>query len=295
MQLIIVTGLSGSGKTIAIRELEDCGVYCIDNLPASFLTPVVHHFIEQNTKILAVAIDARSSSAFEKLAQEIQSLSPLGVRVSSIFLTASDVELIKRFSETRRRHPLSNKVKCQGEVTLQEAVTLERALLEPMLEQSLVLDTTGLLPQQLRQYIRQLIGLNASPLTLTFESFAFKHGIPAVSDLVFDVRCLLNPYYDPTLRPLTGLDQAVCDFLSNQPLVGQMLQDIEQFIERWLPAYQAQNRQYLTISIGCTGGQHRSVYIAQTLGLLFAQKNQTTIIRHRALKDVTPQILQKAS
>lgn len=283
MQLILVTGLSGSGKSIAIRQLEDSGCYCIDNLPAEFLLPVARSLARSNTKAAAVAIDSRSHATFEKTVEALKTLRAEGFDIRILYLTASSEELVRRFSETRRRHPLSTHAEHRDqEVTLQEAIKLERELLAPVAEVAHVMDTTGLLPSQLRRWVQQFIGEPYAKMTLTFESFAFKHGIPVVADLVFDVRCLPNPYYDPTLRGLTGRDAPVAAFLEKQPLVREMVDDIAGFIEKWLPQYTAQNRHYLTVCIGCTGGQHRSVYVAEALGRRFADR-AGTIVRHRIL------------
>lgn len=283
MQLILVTGLSGSGKSIAIRQLEDSGCYCIDNLPAEFLLPVARSLARSNTKAAAVAIDSRSHATFEKTVEALKTLRAEGFDIRILYLTASSEELVRRFSETRRRHPLSTHAEHRDqEVTLQEAIKLERELLAPVAEVAHVMDTTGLLPSQLRRWVQQFIGEPYAKMTLTFESFAFKHGIPVVADLVFDVRCLPNPYYDPALRGLTGRDAPVAAFLEKQPLVREMVDDIAGFIEKWLPQYTAQNRHYLTVCIGCTGGQHRSVYVAEALGRRFADR-AGTIVRHRIL------------
>ncbi len=279
MQLILVTGLSGSGKSIAIRRLEDCGCYCIDNLPAEFLLPVARSLKASGTRAAAVAIDARSHASFESTAGTLKKLEGEGFDIRVLFLTATTPEIIRRFSETRRRHPLSTLAEdADQEVTLQEAIKLERELLAPLSQDAHVMDTTGFLPSQLGRWVQTFIGMRTAKLTLTFESFAFKQGVPAASDLIFDVRCLPNPYYDPALRPFTGRDKPVIDFLHAEPLVGEMIEDIAGFISKWLPHYTAQNRHYLTIGIGCTGGQHRSVYVAEMLGARFG-----AIVRHRVI------------
>lgn len=283
MQLIIVTGLSGGGKSIAIRQLEDSGFYCIDNLPAEFLLPVAENLEKNGTQAAAVAIDARSHATFGTALAAFEELRRRGTDARVLFLTASDEELVKRFSETRRRHPLTTLAEHMGrELTLDEALRTERELLSPVADIAHILDTTRLLPSQLRRWVQQFIGRPAASLTLTFESFGYKRGLPYASDLVFDVRCLPNPYYVPELRPLTGLDAPVADYLAAEPLVGEMVNDIAHFIERWLPRYRAQNRHYLTVCIGCTGGQHRSVYVAETLGKRFSGEHGI-LVRHRAL------------
>ena len=266
MQLIIVTGMSGGGKSIAIRQLEDCGYYCIDNLPAAFLLPVAQDLRTHGIKSAAVAIDARSQSTFDGSLKAIRQLEEAGFDVRILFLTASDQELVKRFSETRRRHPLSTLAASRDQlVTLQEAISRERDLLAPISAGAALMDTTGILSSQLREWVKKFVGQPQAMMTLTFESFAFKHGLPVASDLVFDVRCLPNPYYDPALRPLTGRDKPVADYLRTFPTVINMVDDIEGFIRKWLPAYIAQNRHYLTVAVGCTGGQHRSVFVAEEL------------------------------
>lgn len=279
MQLILVSGLSGSGKSIAIRQLEDLGYYCIDNLPADFLVPVVDNLAKSGSRMAAVAIDARSHATFESIRVAAQRLTELGHDVHMLFLTASSEELIQRFSETRRRHPLSG----HDDVTLAEAVEKEREMLAPAIDIAHVIDTTGIQPALLRRWVMDFVGHSSADMTLAFESFGFKHGVPVAADLVFDVRCLPNPYYDPALRPLTGCDKPVADFLAAEPLVGRMVDDIERFIRTWLPHYRAQNRHYLTVAIGCTGGQHRSVYVAENLKARFADV-EGVMMRHRVLE-----------
>ena len=284
MQLTLVTGMSGAGKSIVIRQLEDCGYYCIDNLPADFLIPVVEGLASRGTENVAVAIDARSQVTFDHALQALNSLQSEGVDVRVLFLTASQEELVKRFSETRRRHPLCTHAQRHDHLlSLQEAIQREREMLEPITEFAAIMDTTALLPAQLRKWVQQFVGTPHAEMTLTFESFAFKHGIPITADLVFDVRCLPNPYYDPVLRPLTGRDEAIVQFMLAKPQVCDMVTDISQFLEKWLPSYLQQNRHYLTIAIGCTGGQHRSVYVAETLAKHF-EKLYPTIVRHRIIE-----------
>lgn len=284
MQLIIVTGMSGGGKSIAIRQLEDCGYYCVDNLPASFLLPVAKDLEEHGVKQAAVAIDARSQSNFEHTVEALRQLGHAGFDVRILFLTASTPELVQRFSETRRRHPLSAQAESRDEiVTLQEAICRERDILSPITEGAAIMDTTGLLPAQLRNWVKEFAGLPQAKMTLAFESFGFKHGLPVAADLVFDVRCLPNPYYTAALRPLTGKDEPVAAFLRACPDVNRMVDDIAGFIERWLPAYINQNRHYLTVAVGCTGGQHRSVYVAEELGRRFANV-RGVVVRHRIIE-----------
>lgn len=290
-QLIIVTGLSGSGKSIAIRQLEDSGYYCLDNLPADFLQSVVTHLAEHGNQKLAVSIDARSQLNLRTANEAIRALQAKGCDVRVLFLTASTTELVRRFSETRRRHPLTGSQEAgTADLTLNEAIGLERELLAPATQIAHVIDTTGLLPNTLREWVRGFAQAEQSLMTVAFESFAFKNGLPVAADLVFDVRNLPNPYYDPQLRPLTGLDAPVADYLAKSETVREMIADIERFLTKWLPSYEAQNRHYLTIAIGCTGGQHRSVYVANTLGKLFRSK-VLTVVRHRNLSTKMPEAI----
>lgn len=284
MQLTLVTGMSGAGKSIVIRQLEDCGYYCIDNLPADFLVSVVEGLAQRGTENVAVAIDARSQATFDHALQALKALQADGVDVRVLFLTASQEELVKRFSETRRRHPLCTHAQRHDHLlSLQEAIQTERDLLAPITDFASIIDTTALLPAQLRKWVQQFVGKPHAEMTLTFESFAFKHGIPIAADLVFDVRCLPNPYYDPALRPLTGKDAPIVQYMLSKPQVGAMVDDISHFLAKWLPAYLQQNRHYLTIAIGCTGGQHRSVYVAETLAKRF-EATYPTIVRHRIIE-----------
>lgn len=285
MRLIIVTGMSGSGKSVAIRQLEDSGYYCIDNLPIAFLEPVAASLVASQPKV-AFSIDARNHVAehFDS-EQLIDQLKQQGWDVKIIFLTASTTELVQRFSETRRRHPLSLRSnQSEIQVTLSEAIEKEREILEPFLSLGHIIDTTNLQSNTLRNWINDFVQSPQSSLTLTFESFGYKHGIPLAADLVFDVRNLPNPYYDKSLRDLTGLDKPVQTFMQAQESAKTMIADIAQFIDKWLPSYQATNRHYLTIGIGCTGGQHRSVYVAQSLGQYFAKKYPGVIVRHRIIE-----------
>ncbi len=284
MQLTLVTGMSGAGKSIVIRQLEDCGYYCIDNLPADFLVAVVDKLSESGTGNVAVAIDARSQATFDHALSALETLKNKGVDVRVLFLTASQDELVKRFSETRRRHPLCTRARKHDQLlSLSEAIQTERDMLAPITEFASIMDTTALMPAQLRRWVQQFVGQPHAEMTLTFESFAFKHGIPIAADLVFDVRCLPNPYYDPALRPLTGRDEPIIRFMQARPQVADMVSDITLFLNKWLPAYLKQNRHYLTVAIGCTGGQHRSVYVAETLARAFEQQFPT-IVRHRIIE-----------
>jgi RNase adapter protein RapZ len=278
MQLIVISGVSGSGKSIALNVLEDGGYYCVDNLPAPLLPELVRHLRLSGYDRVAVAVDMRGGSSIAALPSQLRDLESDDVQVRFVFLDARDDVLIQRFSETRRRHPLGDET-----TTLAEAIANERELLAMVAEYGHRIDTSELRPNALRSFIKDLAALHENQqLILLFESFGFKHGIPLDADLVFDVRCLPNPHYDPVLRPQTGKDQAVCDFLVEQPEVQRMEADIARFVGDWLPGYVADNRSYLTVAIGCTGGQHRSVYLAERLKQRF-EKDARVLVRHRTL------------
>jgi len=277
MQLFLISGLSGSGKSIALKVLEDSGYYCVDNLPADLLESLVEHLHQAGYHNIAVSIDVRSANSVQRLPQLLEQIKHRGVDVHVLFLDAQADTLIKRFSETRRMHPLNDGVR-----TLPECVHYERELLAEISNIGHHIDTTELNANALRAWIKQFINLDRARLTLLFQSFGFKHGIPLDADLVFDVRCLPNPHYDPELRPLTGRDEAVVIFLENNPSVLEMFDDIRGFVERWLPSYVADNRSYLTVAIGCTGGQHRSVYFTEKLARHF-ENQQQVLLRHREL------------
>ncbi len=277
MQIILVSGLSGSGKSIAIAVLEDAGYYCIDNLPLAMLQPLADHLTREGHTRIAIAIDARSSASFTQLPQIAEALRGQGADLRMIFLEAKTMTLVQRFSETRRRHPLSSDT-----VSLQEAIQLEREMLADFSPLAHRIDTSDLSPSALRLWIKDLIEQDRSRITLLFESFGFKHGIPLDADLVFDVRCLPNPHYVPELRPLTGRDRAVQDYIEASPNAMALLADIRSFVENWLPCFIRDHRAYLTVAIGCTGGQHRSVYFAETLSTAFREREQV-LVRHREL------------
>jgi RNase adapter protein RapZ len=277
MQLFIVTGLSGSGKSIALRALEDSGFYCIDNLPATLLPQISHHLEASHQTKVAISIDSRSA-ALEALPSAIEHLKASGNNVNVLFLESNIETLVKRFSETRRKHPLSN-----DDTTLAESIAHERELLTGLSELGHRIDTSNLSANALRNYIREIISQPNNGLVLLFTSFGFKNGIPLDADFVFDVRSLPNPHYDPALKPLTGKDEAVITFLENTPAVIEMLADIQHYIEKWLPDFDQDNRSYLTVAIGCTGGQHRSVYFVEQLSKYFKNQQQKVIIRHREL------------
>jgi len=278
MQLVLISGLSGSGKSIALNVLEDAGYYCVDNLPAALLAGLTGHLLREGSERVAVAIDMRGGASIAALPAQLRQLETGGIEVRFVFLDARDEVLIQRFSETRRRHPLA-----AGERTLAEAIAEEREALDTLLGLGHRIDTSNLRPNALRAMIKDFVALDAGGgLTLLFESFGFKHGLPLDADLVFDVRCLPNPYYDPALRPLTGRDAPVIDFLRGQPEVTRMFEDIRRFVADWLPAYIRDNRSYLTVALGCTGGQHRSVWFAENLAKHFQDKARV-LVRHRAL------------
>jgi UPF0042 nucleotide-binding protein len=276
MQLIIVTGLSGSGKSVVLKALEDAGYYCVDNLPATLL-PQIYENLNDSQSRVAISTDTRSG-ALEALPENIEKLKAQGINVQVLFLESTKQALVKRFSETRRRHPLSN-----DDITLGESIELERNLLAPLSELGHHIDTSDLSANTLRGWVKDFVAQESKNITLLFTSFGFKHGIPLDADFVFDVRCLPNPHYDPKLRPMTGRDAPVKAFLEQQPMVHDMYQDIQNFVARWLPSFIQENRSYLTIAIGCTGGQHRSVHIVEELGKHFSQQQQV-LIRHRELE-----------
>ena len=278
MQLILISGLSGSGKSIALHVLEDAGYYCVDNLPATLLPQLVRQLREEGCERVAVAIDVRAGASIAALPQQLCDLQTMGVPTRFVFLDARDETLIARFSETRRGHPLSD-----AQTTLGEAIVRERGMLENIAGLGNRIDTSSLNPNALRAWILEFAQPAVSQgLTLLFESFGYKHGIPLDADLVFDVHCLPNPHYDPALRPLTGRDPEVARFLETQTEVRKMAEDIRRFLDEWLPAYVRDNRSYLTAAIGCTGGQHRSVYLAEWLAGQFRDRARV-LVRHRAI------------
>jgi UPF0042 nucleotide-binding protein len=276
MRLVLISGLSGSGKSVALKVLEDAGFYCIDNLPAPLLPETMEHMRLYGVRDTAVSIDARSGANLVDLRRELDALRAR-MEVRALFLTAREDTLVRRFSETRRRHPLSS-----GERSLEECIREERDMLAALAASAHRIDTSDLSANALRAQIKDLLSLESAAFTLVFESFGFKHGIPLDADLVFDVRCLPNPHYDPALRPLTGRDAPVIAFLESAPQVGEMLEDIRAYVAKWLPAYIRDNRNYFTVGLGCTGGQHRSVYFAETLAAHF-RKSQQVLVRHRQL------------
>jgi UPF0042 nucleotide-binding protein len=280
LRVVLITGISGSGKSVALRMLEDAGFTCVDNLPLRFLSEFIARAHEDSMKQVAVAIDARSPGELAELPDIITAIRAIGTRLSVVFLEANTHTLVQRYSESRRRHPLTERLQHEGKTpSLSDCIAMERELLAPLREQEHVIDTSGLTPAQLRFWVQDLIHADRLPLVLTFESFAYKHGVPSDADLVFDVRCLPNPYYDSALRPLTGRDAPVAAWLASFEVVDQMIGDISSFIRRWLPEYTRDTRNYLTVAIGCTGGQHRSIYVVEQLALRFAD-HDPLLIRH---------------
>ena len=291
LQVVLITGMSGSGKSVALHALEDTGFFCVDNLPPELLLPFVTLERQHNASRVAIAMDARNANALPLLPAQLNLLKEQGINVQSLFLDATTGTLVRRYSETRRRHPLSQSesgpVAIDQRHALVDAIELERQLLSTLREQAHIIDTSIIRPAQLQAYVKSLIAAASEQLTLVFESFAFKRGVPSDADYVFDVRMLPNPHYEPELRNLTGQDAAVAEFLQQQPDVMQMLAHIEQFLSHWLDALARDHRSYVTVAIGCTGGQHRSVYLVEQLTQRFSRK-WTTLKRHRELADSPP-------
>ncbi len=291
MQINLITGISGSGKSVALRAFEDAGYDCVDNLPVTLLENLITTLEGEQSERIAVAIDARRGQSIAELPQILENLRR-NHQVRVLFLNADTNTLIQRFSETRRRHPLSGKTQQSQAATLIEAIDKERNLLEPLRTQAHSIDTSNLPAHALRSWIQDLLKDKPQGLTVIFESFGFKKGLPSEADLVFDVRCLPNPHYDKSLRPLSGKDQPVREFLEKIPEVVSMENDIIQFIEKWLPHYIADGRSYLTVAIGCTGGQHRSVYlVSRIIAHFLAQKDLAALqinflSRHRELDSI---------
>lgn len=284
MKLLIVSGLSGSGKSIALDTLEDCGYYCIDNLPVMLLEDFISHvmLVDKNTYAkTAIGIDARNQTeSLINFADKLDFIRSKGIECEVMYMQAEEQALLKRYSETRRRHPLSDL-----NLPLNEAIKIEKEMLRTFAKNAdCVIDTSHTHYHQLRELIKTQLGeRNERYLSLQFQSFGFKHGVPLDADFVFDVRSLPNPHWVPELRGLTGKDQPVIDFLQRESSVKDMLEDINGFLDRWIPKIEEDNRSYLTIAIGCTGGQHRSVYLVDALAKRFKTKLLNVIIRHRQL------------
>ena len=290
LEIVLITGMSGSGKSVALHALEDAGYYCVDNLPPELLADFVRLQHVHHGNRVAIAIDARSAAGLPDLPRELEKLQRLkasGVHLHVLFLDASTSTLVRRFSETRRRHPLSQSKLPDGRHALVQIIEQERELLGDLREYAHVIDTSNIRGSQLQSYVKALIQAPANQMTLVFQSFGFKHGIPVDADYVFDVRMLPNPYYDLELRPLTGMDEPVQRFLRQQPDAAAMQTHIAQFLDHWLPALNANHRSYVTVAIGCTGGQHRSVYLVEQLAQRY-QAQWTTLRRHREMDSRGP-------
>lgn len=279
MQLVLVSGLSGSGKSITLTVLEDAGYYCVDNLPAPLLADVVRFLADAGQELVAVSVDARSA-ALSALPERLDELRRQGIDSRLLYLEASPQALLRRFSETRRRHPLAG----QG-LTVAEAIERELQMLGGIAELGHRIDTSDLQPKALRNWIKDLLGLRSGSMMLLFESFGFKDGIPLDANWVIDARMLPNPYYETELRALTGRDAPVAAFLEKQEAVEQLFEDVRGFLTRWLPDMVRDNRYHVTVAIGCTGGQHRSVYLAEKLAAEF-RKTWPVLVRHRGLAKI---------
>ena len=296
LELVLITGMSGSGKSVALHALEDAGFYCVDNLPPELLLPFIDLEQQQGNQHVAIAMDIRSAASLHLVPDLLAEIAKRDLNIKSLFLDATTDTLVRRYSESRRKHPLSTASEPLTDSTdlglplpqqvLVEAIDSERELLADLREGAHVIDTSNIRPAQLLAYVKSLISAPHSSLTLVFESFAFKRGIPINADYVFDVRMLPNPHYEPALRALTGRDDGVQAFLKNEPEVTRMQLEIMQFINNWLPALKRDHRSYVTIAIGCTGGQHRSVYLVEQLASAFASQSQfVTLKRHRELSN----------
>ena len=279
MQLVLLSGVSGSGKSVAIKALEDADYYCVDNLPADLIAPLADYARERGEQRVAISADARSRDSLGKLPEIVEKERARGTDVRVIFLDSSDESLVRRFNESRRPHPLAR----PGQ-ELKDAIAEERSVLAWLAEIGQRIDTSGLTPGQLRQWIQDLVVADRARLTLIFETFGFKNGPPLDADFVFDARCVLpNPHYDPQLRPLTGNDAGVIAFLERETQASLLVEDVQRFLQRWLPRFALDQRASITVAIGCTGGRHRSVYIANQLAERFASEYQV-VVRHRDLK-----------
>ena len=282
LEIALITGMSGSGKSVALRALEDAGFYCVDNLPPELLLPFVALEHKHHGNRLAIAMDVRSATSLPQVPQKLQELRAQGCTVQSLFIDATTDTLVRRFSETRRRHPLFHGELTERQRALVQVIELERELLADLRETAHVIDTSNIRASQLQGYVKGLISSLPDQLSLVFQSFAFKRGIPMDADYVFDVRMLPNPHYEADLRHLTGQDKPVMDFLDQQADVALMRQHIETFLSHWLEAMAQNHRSYVTVAIGCTGGQHRSVYLVERLAQAFSGQWPTQR-RHREL------------
>ena len=282
LEMVLITGMSGSGKSVALHSLEDAGYYCVDNLPPELLTSFAELELQHGASKVAIAMDVRSATSLPLVPKQLELLRMREVAVQSLFLDASTETLVRRFSETRRLHPLSRIDASDQHRALVDAIELERELLGDMREHAHVIDTSLIRASQLQGYVKSLISAPSTQLTLVFESFAFKRGVPLDADYVFDVRMLPNPHYESALRELTGQHDDVASYLRSHVEVTEMFNDIEKFIGHWLKALARDHRSYVTVAIGCTGGQHRSVYLVEALALAFGQQWKT-LKRHREL------------
>ncbi len=278
MQLILISGLAGAGKSTALKILEDSGYYCIDNLPPPMLKELINIHNSSGVKKIAVSIDTRSHSMLHDLPKAIAEILKSKIELKIIFLDARNEILITRFSETRRKHPLSD-----GNKTVSDCILEERGILREIESLGYKIDTSDLTANNLRNIIKEFVQADYSQLNIIIQSFGYKYGLPVDSDFVFDVRCLINPYYDTNIRDLTGLDEPIIFFLKKEDKVNKMINDIYNMVSVWLDDFSKDNRNYLTISIGCTGGRHRSVYITEELAKLIKQTGYKTLIRHRQL------------
>lgn len=285
MNLVLVTGMAGAGKSIALRGLEDAGYFCVDNLPAELLQSLLDLQRQQGRRRVAIAIDARSVASLPALSGILHNLRGSGVVLQQLFLDASDEVLVRRFSETRRRHPLSGSQADVGDMSVLQAIAAERQLLQSVRDEAYthVVDTSHWRTAQLLSYIKQLISSGQDSLTVVLQSFGFKHGLPLDANFVFDVRMLPNPFYEAHLRPLTGCDAPVAQYLAEHDSVLAMQAQILAFLRAWLPAMSAEHRSYVNVAIGCTGGQHRSVYLVEQLQAQL-QADWTVIKRHREMQ-----------
>lgn len=281
MKIVLISGLSGSGKSVALKQLEDLGYFCVDNLPLELLPALVSHHVGRNEiDSLGISVDIRSKINIRQLESQIQYLRNEGHTVEVLFIEAEEGVLIRRFSETRRGHPLSG-----HNLTLLESLREERAWLFPLREMAYCIDTSKMNAQQLRYAVQQWLNIERRGLLVILESFGFKYGVPTNTDFLFDMRSLPNPYYDPELRPFNGMDKEIQDYLDRQPLAQEMVDDIDRFISRWLPRMQQESRSYVTIGIGCTGGQHRSVYVVEKLAQRLTGKYEL-LVRHRQAQNL---------
>jgi RNase adapter protein RapZ len=285
LEIVFITGMSGSGKSVALRALEDAGFYCVDNLPPELVLEFVDlQIVQAASRRIAISIDVRSASSLPVLPSVLVGLQTREVAFKLIFLDASDETLVHRYSESRRLHPLSSSASADQRLSIQEAIKLERELLSDIRTNAHIIETGFIRAMQLQSIVKDLVDAakHAGTLTVVFESFAFKRGVPLDADYMFDVRMLPNPHYEPQLKALTGRDQPVMDYLLASPEVLDMQTQIVQFVKHWLPALQSDHRSYVTVAIGCTGGQHRSVYLVEQLAKVFKQ-DWPVLVRHREL------------